>query len=88
MAFLGGQQLPPEHVGVAERFPLASREGRVVELHALFDVIGLTEIDTMYCDVLAVQKFLLLQDGFIPSFPHGSCPPDAAQQTLLLACPH
>ena len=46
---------------------------------------GLTEIDTLYPDVL---EFLLLHDGLIPSFPHGFCPPDAAQQTPLLACPH
>ena len=35
VAFLGNQQLPPEHVGVVERFLLVSRKGRAVELHAL-----------------------------------------------------
>ena len=35
VAFPGNQQLPLEHVGVAERFLLASRKERVVELHAL-----------------------------------------------------
>ena len=34
VAFLGNQQLPPEHVGVVERSLLTSRKERAVELHA------------------------------------------------------
>ena len=73
--FLGNQQLPPEHVGVVERGVLSNC------MH--FRRCGLTEIDIPYPDVL---EFLLLQDGLISFFPHGLCPPDASQQTHLLAC--
>ena len=74
--FLESNSMPPEYVDVVGRFLLVSRKGRAAELHARR---GLTEIDTLYCDVLAALQFLLLQDGSIPSFPHGFC--------LLLAFP-
>ena len=52
MALLGNQQLPPEHVGVAERFILASRKGRVVELNCTFDVKASQK--STHCSVMSL----------------------------------
>ena len=51
--FLVNQQLPPEHVGVAGRFLLASRNGRAVELTACtLDVMASQK--STHCTVMSL----------------------------------